>query len=388
MAGNITRRKVLLTGASAAALTLFAPAILRAQDKAPFRFGVALPLTGPAAPGGADQVQSLEWSVADINAAGGAGGRMLEMVAADTQAKPQVGVDAVTRLISLEKVPLIVAAYSAVVAAIAPIVNRAEVLTLVAGANSPRIASMGDYVYTTYPLADVDLTLLAKYAHNEMKKQKAAVIFINDESGKFGAQVFRDSFEKEGGDVVAFESYEPNSTDYTGALLKIKSLQPDFVHLQGNAGDSPQVMQQLRQLGITVPVTSYNAAYSPQLINQVGPAADGLIVASLSPGVADNPNLVPFLERWQTEKGRSPNLLAANQVVSDTAYIIKALVERLDAAGKELTGPNLRQALLEIGDFEQPLSGPVHIDDTHRVVKPVYLLEVKNSEFVPLTSYK
>ena len=46
-----------------------------AQTKDPFTFGVALPTTGSAAPFGLDQVQALEWAVADINAKGGAGGR-------------------------------------------------------------------------------------------------------------------------------------------------------------------------------------------------------------------------------------------------------------------------------------------------------------------------
>lgn len=387
MTETLSRRTVLLTGVAAAA-AIAAPAVRAQSAKAPFAFGVALPLTGPAAPGGVDQVQSLQWAVDDINATGGVAGRPLKLIAVDTQAKPQVGVDAVTRLISLEKVPLVVCAYSAVVAAVAPIANRSKTLMLVAGANSPRIATMGEYVYTTYPLADVDLTLLAKYVRNEMKKTKAAVIFINDESGVYGSRIFRDTFTSLGGNVVAFESYEPNSTDYTGALLKIKASGAEVVHLQGNAGDSPQVVQQLRQLGITVPITSYNAAYSPQLIRQVGAPADGLIVASLAPGPSQNPNLGPFLERWQREKGREPNLLASNQIVSDTASIVKSLVEHLDKAGKDLDGPNLRQAMLEIGSFEQPLSGPVKIDDTHRVVKPVYLFEVRNSKFEPLAKYQ
>jgi branched-chain amino acid transport system substrate-binding protein len=387
MTNEISRRSILYVGAAAAA-ALAAPAVWAQGTKTPFAFGVALPLTGPAAPGGVDQVQSLQWAVDDINAAGGAGGRPLKLIAVDTQAKPQVGVDAVTRLVSLEKVPLVVCAYSAVVAAVAPIANRSKTLMLVAGANSPRIATMGEYVYTTYPLADVDLTLLAKYVRNEMKKTKAAVIFINDESGVFGAKIFGDTFTSLGGEIVASESYEPNSTDYTGALLKIKAAAPEVIHLQGNAGDSPQVMQQLRQLGISVPITSYNAAYSPQLIRQVGAPADGLIVASLAPGLSDNPNLGPFLERWKREKGREPNLLASNQIVADTAWIVKALVEHLDKAGKSLDGANLRQAMLEIGSFEQPLSGPVKIDDSHRVVKPVYLFEVRNSKFEPLAKYQ
>ena len=382
---NLSRRTVLLGGA---AVAISFPQVRAQNSKKPFVFGVALPLTGPAAPGGADQLQSLEWAVQDINASGGAGGRPLEVIAVDTQAKPQVGVDAVTRLVSFNKVPLFVAAYSAVVAAVAPIANRTQTLMLVAGATSPRISAMGDFVYTTYPLADVDITLLAKYVRAEMKKENAAVIFLNDESGIYGARIFRDTFTAAGGKIVAFESYESNATDYTGALLKKKSSNPDVVHLQGNAGDSPQVMSQLRQLGISVPVTSYNAAYSPQLISQVGPAADGLIVASLAPGVTDNANLTPFLQRWRREKAREPNLLAANQVVSDTAYIVKSIVEHADKAGKELNGVNLRQSMLEIGKFDQPLSGAVIIDNTHRVVKPVYLLEVKKGKFEPIATFK
>ncbi|MGH9422041.1 MAG: ABC transporter substrate-binding protein, partial [Thermoanaerobaculia bacterium] len=183
------RRRIV--GASAVLLAGLSglPGAALGQSKEPFAFGVALPTTGPAAPFGLDQVQALEWAIADINASGGAGGRPLKAVVLDSQGKPQVGVDVVTRLISVEKTPLVITAFSSVVAAVAPIVNRAKVLTLVIGANSPRIASMGDYVYTTYPLADVDLTLLAKYARQELKKATAAILYINDEAGVYGSRV-------------------------------------------------------------------------------------------------------------------------------------------------------------------------------------------------------
>ena len=101
----------------------------------------------------------------------------------------------------------------------------------VAGTVMQDIAALID-VYTTYPLADVDVTLLAKYARQELKFDKAAVIYLNDESGIYGARVYRDNFEKLGGKIVAFESYEPNATDYTGALLKLRASAPQVVHLQ------------------------------------------------------------------------------------------------------------------------------------------------------------
>jgi branched-chain amino acid transport system substrate-binding protein len=367
---------------------LCASAAAFAQGREPFTFGVALPTTGSAAPFGLDQVQALEWAVADINARGGAGGRRLNAVVLDSQARPQVGVDVVTRLISVEKVPLVITAFSAVVAAVAPIVNRGNVLTFVIGANSPRIASMGDYVYTTYPLADVDVTLLAKYARQELKKSNAAVLYLNDESGVYGARVFRENFEKLGGKIVANESYEPNSTDYTGAILKIRAANPEVVHLQGNAGDSPQAIAQLRQLGVRVPITSYTAAYNPQMAKQLGTQADGLIVASLAPGVADSPAVASYVERWKKEKGREPNNVPVTQYLYDGAYIIKALVEHLDKTKRPLTGENLRKALLEVKTFKLPLTGEVTINENHTVLKPVYLLEVKGGVFTPLRQYQ
>lgn len=359
-----------------------------AQTKEPFTLGVALPTTGSAAPFGLDQVQALEWAIADINARGGAGGRKLNAVILDTQARPQIGIDVVTRLVSVEKTQIVITAFSAVVAAVAPVVNRNKVLTFVIGANSPRIATMGDYVYTTYPLADVDLTLLAKYAREELKKSRAAILYINDESGVYGARVFRESFEKLGGQITAYESYEPNSTDYTGAILKIRAANPEIVHLQGNAGDSPQAIAQLRQLGIRVPITSYTAAYNPQMVKQLGAQADGLIIASLAPGVADLPAVAAYVERWKKEKGREPNNVPVTQYVHDGAYIIKALVEHLDKTNTPLTGENLRKALLEVKNFKLPLTGDVTINENHTVLKPVYLLEVKGGAFVPIRVYR
>jgi branched-chain amino acid transport system substrate-binding protein len=362
--------------------------IALAQSKEPFVIGVALPTTGSAAPFGVDQVQALEWGIADINAAGGANGRLLKALVLDTQANPQIGIDVVGRLVSVDNVQLIATGFSSVVAAVAPVVNRSKVLTFVTGAVSPRIAQMGDYVYTTYPLADIDVTLLAKYAREVLKLDRAAVIYLNDESGIYGARVYRDTFEKLGGKIVAFESYEPNATDYTGALLKLRVSNPQLIHLQGNAGDSPQVVRQMRQLGLSMPITSYTAAYNPLLVKQVGAAADGLIVASLAPGTSDSPAVAGFVERWKKEKGREAANLPVTQYFYDLPFITKALVEHLDKANKPLTGENLRTALTTIKEFNLPMTGPITFRDDHTVHKPVYLLEVKNAVYTPITRYE
>ena len=74
------------------------------------------------------------------------------------------------------------------------------------GANSPDISKLGEYVYTAFPLADVDITALASYTLKELKKKRAAIIYVNNDTGIEAAKVYRSVFEKGGGQIVAYET--------------------------------------------------------------------------------------------------------------------------------------------------------------------------------------
>src|ERR1700754_294510 len=184
-------RRVGMRLAAAACLSVVAFASpVAAQDV--LRFGLAMPLTGSQALYGQDQVKAAEWAVAEINKAGGVNGKKLEMIVLDTQGDPQLGIQTVNRLVSVEKVPAFVTAWSGVVKAVAPIANDNKVVALSVGANSPDIAKLGEDVYTTFPLADIDVAALARYSVEKLGKKKAAVLYINNDTGIVASQVYRD----------------------------------------------------------------------------------------------------------------------------------------------------------------------------------------------------
>lgn len=187
---SLPRRHVL---GGAAALGLTAPAVLRAQGKEPIKIGNAMPLTGSQAGYGNDFIQSMRMAIKDVNDAGGIAGRPAELIALDTQAEPQLGINAVNRFIGVDKLPMFFTAWSPVVKAVAPIANREKVLEINCGANAPEIANLGDYVYTALPLADVDITKLAKYAFATLGKKRAAVLYINNDTGIDAAKIYRDT---------------------------------------------------------------------------------------------------------------------------------------------------------------------------------------------------
>jgi branched-chain amino acid transport system substrate-binding protein len=377
----LSRRHLLTTSAA----VLAAPSIVRAQAKDPIRIGNTMPLTGSQAGYGNDFVLGMRMAVKDVNDAGGIVGRPVELVVLDTQAEPQLGINALNRLITVEKLPMFFTAWSSVVKAQAPIANREKVLEINCGANSPEIATLGDYVYSAFPLAEVDITKLAKYVYTTLGKRKAAVLYINNDTGIDAAKLYRDTFTAAGGQVVAFEAYDPKATEFTGMLLKTRAANPDIVHLHGLTADTPQVIAQMRQLGLTQRITSYSAAYNPKLLEQLGPAAEGLIVTSLAPGVEDNAKVQPFIDRWKKEQNRTPNGLPYVQYQYDMIYMAKTMYEYLDKKGLAATGDTLKEALLTVKEFDLPLTNKMVIDG-HRVNKPVYLLTVEKGKFVPLAT--
>ncbi|KMO32372.1 ABC transporter substrate-binding protein [Methylobacterium aquaticum] len=371
-------RRALVAGTLAASLGVAGAA----HAEEPLRFGMAMPLSGGQATYGQDQVKAAEWAVAEINAKGGVAGRKLEMIVLDTRADPQAGIQAANRLISVDKVPAFVSAWSAVVKAIAPVANDTRTVQLSVGANSAEIARLGDYTYTTFPLAAVDITAVANYAAREMGKKRAAVLYINNETGTVAAQIYRDVFSKAGGQVVAYEAYDPRASDWTGPLLKVRAAQPDIVHIQGLVADTPQVIAQMRQLGLTIPVSSYSAVYNPKLIEQLGKASEGVIATSLAPGAADDPAVATYLARWKKEVGREPNGLPYTQYLYDAPYLIAAVYSGMIDKKMPLTGENFRKEMLAIRTFDLPLTGKLTINDDHTVNKTVYLMEVKNGAWV------
>lgn len=377
------RRRTVVGSALAGAFAGSMPAMAQGNT---LPLGLAMPMTGSQALFGTDQVRAAQWATDDINKGGGVNGKKMNLIVQDTQADPQIGINAFNHLAEVDKVPVVATAWSSVVQAIAPVANRTKTLALSIGASSTQIAHLGDYVYTTYPLANVDVTALAKYLYNTMHKRTAAVLYINNDSGLEGGRVFRDVFRKLGGKVVAYEAYDPNATEFTGMLLKVRAANPQVVHIQGLTPDIPQVYAQMRQLGMEMQVTSYSAGYNPQLIKQLGAAAEGFIVTSLAPGVTDNPNVGPFIQRWEKVVGRKPNGLPYTQYLYDYPYIVKAIYTWLDQQKLPATGVNFRKGLLAVREFNLPLTGKLIINPDHTVLKPVYLMIVRHGAFVPLAT--
>lgn len=117
---------------------LLAPAPAKAAP--PIVIGGTISETGPLAVDGSYQIKGIKLAIADANAHGGWLGRKVELKLYDDKSNAGVAVRLYERLITADRVNLLIGPYSSLVTVgIAPLINKYKMATIEPGASDPSI---------------------------------------------------------------------------------------------------------------------------------------------------------------------------------------------------------------------------------------------------------
>ena len=95
----------------------------------------------------------------------------------------------------------------------------------------------------------------ARFAAEELEAKKAAVLYDIASAYNQGiAEVFKEVFEENGGEVVAFEAYTTDETDFGPYLANIQASGADVLFLPNYIDHVPLQIQQARQAGLNIPI--------------------------------------------------------------------------------------------------------------------------------------
>ena len=305
------------------------------------RFGAILPLTGPGALIGTQQMHGLQFAVAKANADGGVRGNTIEILFEDNQAKPDQSILSFNKLVDLQKVPLIFSAYSGPSLAMAPLATRKMILLINAGAQADKLATASPYLVNTLPTIGDEVKVISQYLIGEGKK-RGAILFENDAAGIAGRDDFVKHFPAAGGTILAQEPAQFGQTDYRPALLKLADAKPDVMLVSVTAG-LLQMAQQYRQLdlGFTVAGTTFFA--DPDTV--ADPASRGFVHTQVR---IDAP--AELAAEFRTKFGVEMEFFVRQYY--NAMQIVLATTDRVLAEGKPLTGETLHDALFAIRKFQ------------------------------------
>jgi branched-chain amino acid transport system substrate-binding protein len=312
----------------------------RATAAEPIRFGAILPLTGPGTVIGTEEMRGIQFKVDEVNAKGGIDGHPIEVSYEDNQAKPDLSVLSFNKLVDLQHVSAIFTGYSGPTLAMAPLATRTKTLLVNCGAQADKLATASPYLFNTIPTSAAEVGIMAKYLV-ALGKTKAAVLWENDAAGIGGRDDFMEAFPKAGGTIIANEPTQFGQTDYRPALLKLAAAKPDVMFVV-TTSDQLQLAQQYKQLGLTFLVAGTSFFADPPTI--ADPSSAGIIHTLTK---IDAP---PELAAAFKAKYGDDMEFFARQYYNGAGVVLTALAKVL-AEKKDVTGENLRQAILDIRTF-------------------------------------
>ncbi|WP_309893325.1 ABC transporter substrate-binding protein [Archangium sp.] len=345
------------------------------SEQGPIVIGTLGSLTGSEASFGTVVRDGIQFAVDEVNAAGGVKGRKVELRSYDTQGKIEESVAAAKRLLTQDKVVLILGdVTSSGSLAIADAVQAARVPMVTPSSTHPDVTKKGDFVFRTCFIDPFQGGAMARFARDNLELDRVAVLHDSKNASSLGlSDTFTAAFKKLGGTVVAVESYSKGDTDYRAPLLAVKRAKPQALYLPGFYSEVGIIARQARELGLTQPLLGGDGWDSARLFELAGGALEGSYFSSHYAMDNPAPELRRFASAFQARYGRTPE--AASALGYDAAKVSLAAIERAES----LSGPAIRDALARTKDFPAA-TGNLTLDADRNPVKPAVILTIREGQ--------
>jgi branched-chain amino acid transport system substrate-binding protein len=328
---------------------LFASTAFGQASRGPIKIGAMIPLTGGGATVGESGQIAVELAAKHINAAGGIGGRQIQLVIADYQTDATAGVSEIKRLVHQEKIEMMVGpTYSQVTLAVLPILNDAKIATINVSGSERLTPEVGPYAFSMLANAEAQSKLMVDFAITAMKIKSAAILTDVGAQAKTAVEAMKAELARRNIKLTGQQEYQYRQTDMTPQLLTLRRGNPDVILLfTSNGEDTGNMVKSQNELGWNVKVVgSFGATFSGPALKIAGKDAYKNLIAVNYKGFSYCPNDAPAtgFQKWIGEVRAHKPAAFERQPLSylslwyDTLYVLKAAVE---GTGGKTDGPSI-----------------------------------------------
>jgi branched-chain amino acid transport system substrate-binding protein len=224
----------------------------------PIRIGGTLALTGPLAPTALLHKIAGEIYVEELNKANGLLGRPVEWVLLDDQSKPDVARSLYEKLVTVDKVDLLMGPYatSGILAAMG-VAQRYNKMLPHHSYGMPHLAKYEMHfpaaAFGPEPNRTVPARIYDALAATSNPPKSIAIVTSKFPSAQFQSNGAREVAEKRGLKVALYLEYEFGTRDFGAIAARIKDAQPDFLWVGALGLDGNQIIEAMKKLDYLPP---------------------------------------------------------------------------------------------------------------------------------------
>jgi branched-chain amino acid transport system substrate-binding protein len=310
--------------AGAAAMLVAGLAVAQGQ---PVKIYGLVELSGTGATSGTNFNDGVKLALKEINAGGGILGRKVEYTASDTQSQPQIAKALAVRAIDDGAYVVMGPVFSGSILVSMAETRRAEVPNFTGGEAAAITQQGNPYIFRTSFTQANAMPKVARYIKDTVKAKTVALIWVNNDFGKGGRDVFVKTIEPLGVKVLADVSTDPGQVDFSAAVLKARQANADALFVYCNEEESARVLRELRKQGYDKPIIGETVLTSQKVIELAGDAANGAVAHVGLTADAPSPGIRDFAAKFQKEYKYKPD---HNGLKGYTAmYVVKAVTEKV-----------------------------------------------------------
>lgn len=350
------------------------------QDSNEIKIGADFELTGGVANYGKQALNGIQLAFKQANANGGVLGKKLTLVLADNKSEASEATNAMTKLITTDKVVTVMGpVVSSNVLAALQVAQDNKVPMITPTGTNEKITydnnQLRSYVFRSCFIDPFQGKIMANFATNTLKV-KNAVIYIDNSSdySKELAKTFEELFTQNGGKIVGKEAFLQKDQDFKATLTKIKAMNPDVIFLPAYYEEVGKIVKQAREMGINVPIIGTDGWDDPKVVDFAGAAALNNTYFSNHYSSQDtDPNVVKFIEAYKKEYNQEPGAMAA--LGYDAGLLLIDAITRANS-----TEPAKIREALEQTKGLQLSTGLLTMDPKHNPIKSAVVIEMKDGK--------
>lgn len=340
--------------------------------------GVIAPITGSIPIVGQSTINAAQLAVQEVNDAGGleVGGQKLkvELFIEDNQDRKETAVNAAQKLINQSGVVALIGPQASRNAIpVAAVAEEAHVPMISPWSTNPETTAGKKYVFRAAFIDPFQGRVMARFAIEELKADKAAVLYdVASEYNRGIAEIFRQVYEEAGGKVVAFESYTTGETDFRPQLTAIRDSRAQVLFLPNYYNEVPTQVRQARELGIQAAIIgsdSWGQIEAADLAEM-----EGMFFSThYAPDIA-SPVAQKFIAAYQAAYGQVPDDVAA--LTYDAFGLLFQAIRSQGKADSE----SIRNGLASISRYEG-VTGAMEYKGSGDPIKSAVILQIKGGKF-------
>lgn len=336
------------------------------------KIGAILPLSGNMAKYGQSGKEAIQIAVENFNKTAN---RKVEVIYEDDIGEVKNGVSAINKLITIDKVQLILGAMpSGITLGIAPIAEKNKVVLISPTSTAKAVTNAGDFIFRVCVSDEIEGKTMADYLYNVVKPKSIGILYINNDYGIGLKADFSNALHANGAEVVREESYKADETNFRSIISKFKRANIDALYIVAYK-EQINFFKQCSELKFKPLFCGSTMIEDSELIEKVGDFINGTIYTYRSYNPESEVSITKdFVSKYKAKYNKTPDFYAA-------ANYDGALVALNAISNCEYSGEKIKEYLYKLANFKG-VKGKILFDKNGDIIQNFVLKKIINGKFV------